>query len=209
MEKVKKRIGVWWLLMALAFVIMSGGCGGGSSRGGHNVIPMPIDPTPPIARDYAFSDLVGTWLLSSGSGTASGHIGGYPGSGTATAISGSAQILNMVDMGVTAEFDVLMTSLWSVAVNTPYGPYRDVVGLNLDSQAGTYDPNYSYEAPRKVGPNVFVYYYTESGLEFSARSTMTITLKSSTTADVVHKGEYYEYGDRVTYDVKYSVWKQY
>ena len=179
----RKSFVPWLLLIVFALAVMSGGCSDEGSGGG----------------SYSFRDLEGTWILTSGSGTGSGSVGGITISGSATAVEGYVTFSKMSELGGGSFYtEIEMLSAWDVTFNPPYEDYSGLRTLGFDYSHGD-----GVEG-RQEGSNVFVFSDTEDGANIRVR----IALTSSTTANVDHMEEYNNDGIHEKYDVKYSISKQ-
>ncbi|MDR0649806.1 MAG: hypothetical protein LBF92_10790, partial [Synergistaceae bacterium] len=182
----KKKFALWAFLSIFLFVFVAAGCsgggggdgsGGGGSSGG--------------SGEYSFNDLEGTWSLvpGTGHGTASGNYAGYPISGTAECQMLEIAIANIrVNSDATlADAAFAMSTYWTFTAETPYGSFSgyDFEGEFSSGADDVEDP----PKLRKTGSNAFVYEYSVNEGDMY-NSTITITLTSSTTANVRQTFDY-------------------
>ena len=161
-----------------------------------------------VVPDYAFSALAGAWSFTSGSGSGAGTFEEQSGTWVAEILTGSIQISDMEDLGdETARGEIVVQSLWRVTVDVPgYGSETNDVPLSSDRGVSAKS---SMKLLKKTGNNVFVYESTISGGGvLNGSGTVTITLTSGTTADVVQSSAYNEAGVQSSGSLKYSLKKQ-
>lgn len=185
----KKRKLYWIVAILLAFVVLSGGCGGsgGNESGGSNPNPNPgPGPTPPPSAND-FVALSGTWIATQGSGKVNSAHGAYDASLRLGTLR--LTLLNTFAGSTTATFQEYADFDWDIFVG---GRYLDDSDLRDDDHVNV--------TVTKKGNNVFSY-VTPHG------NSVEITLTSLTTAQVTESGTLYDDGVRYSYSVNYSLRK--
>ena len=176
-----------WLFLAL-FVfcaVSSGGCGGGSSdesvtqdNGNQNNNSTPQNPI----STYDFSILKGSWTASDATGTATGPYGTFD----LRMVHANALFTNVQANGNTATAIVSTSMEWDAYLN---GQYSTTIYGNNDQE--------TIEI-RTVSENVWRYTFPDG------KSTVTVRITSSTTADVTEEGTT---SDGYQYTASYTVTK--
>jgi hypothetical protein len=166
-----KRNALWVLLLVLGFAVMAGGCGGGGG-GGESVAEVDFDA------------LDGTWIATSGSGTASGY--------------GETATLRL-DQG-TIEFDLLSLAADEATIRILYDVDWDVYyeGVLVYKVSLFSDDGGDQVLVKRTGANKFNYTYPDG-------STIDVTVTSNETATVTERGTYEEDGYEYSYSATYYI----
>ena len=132
--------------------------------------------------------------MSNGSGTASGSYAGISGSGTATLDRGTVVVSNVQDLGNnTARGTVEVDEVWSVTLNTPFGTFTETEYIEW----------WSTDVIERRSGNVFVHEWSEYG----DSGSITFTMTSATTAQIVERGSMYDSYGSMNYEVRYTLSK--
>ncbi|MBQ9419170.1 MAG: hypothetical protein IJU31_02205 [Synergistaceae bacterium] len=195
MMSTKKHL-CWFLVALVFFAVVSTGCGGGSSTtdsgntkssestqsGNNNKTNQNqqtqndnTNTTPQntngFSNTYSASEMTGTWVASSGSGVATGPDG----------------VFSLIMTNCTATFDNIngadsstSTSTTYVSASANWNAYQN----NMYTRTIPLYYNNAFVEIRNIRANTWRYTFSGSG------STITATLTSETTADVVEEGNF-------------------
>ena len=191
MKLSKKFLCCFWVAIMFC-VIVSGGCGGGGggdlSGGNDTTNETPNNPNDD--NEYSFENILGSWVASNGSGTATGSDG---------------------------TFDLSMISVEATFVQTTSGNVGHGVGTTrtiMASASARWDAyqngvfirsiplEYGYQTIKikQIDKNTWRYTFPSSGSKITAKFT------SETTASVTEKGTFilgsYEYKYVATYTMR-------
>jgi hypothetical protein len=179
------KLGISWILLGVMFFVLAvGGCGGGGGDGG-NPTPTPT-PTPPSEDTADFDTLVGTWVASAGSGTATGPGGPY----TLALDSGRATFSIVNHVSATRVLArVTDAFVWKVFKNSRH---VNTIPLSATNEEGYVD----YRGNK-------VYRYT-----FASGGYIDVTATSATSASVHEAGIFYDVYDEYQYNGTYTLTKE-